>query len=141
MPDVARKSGRCLCGAVRFTAVAADTMHACHCEICRRQSGGVSLSVDCGDSVVVEDEAALTTFESSDWAVRQFCARCGSNLFWRSKDGAMTMVSVQAFEDPSAFTFADEVCIDAKPSTYAFAGDRPRLTTAELMAMFPSEES
>ena len=141
MTDATRKSGRCLCGAVRFTAVTADTMHACHCEICRRQSGGVFLSVDCGDSVVVEDEAALTTFESSDWAERQFCARCGSNLFWRGKDGATVMASIQAFDDPSVFVFADEFCIDAKPSTYAFAGDRPRLTTDELMAMFTSEAS
>nr|WP_252865540.1 GFA family protein [Brevundimonas diminuta] len=70
-------------------------MHACHCERCRRTSGGVSLSVDCGDTVEVE--GPLATYDSSDWAERQFCSACGSNLFWRLKAGGMVMVSVQAF--------------------------------------------
>lgn len=38
--------------------------------------------------------------------------------------------------DPSAFALEDEFCIESKPDTYALAGDRPRLTTAELYALF-----
>ena len=132
-------SGRCLCGGVRFTATPRGGMHACHCETCRRISGGVSLSVDCGDSVVVEGD--LASYSSSEWAERQFCPTCGSGLFWRLKSGGMVMVSVQAFEDPSAYVFEDEMCIDAKPSTYEFAGERPRVTMAELMAMYAPPEA
>ncbi|WP_438851169.1 GFA family protein [Brevundimonas nasdae] len=131
-------AGRCLCGGVRFTATPQGGMHACHCEACRKISGGVSLSVDCGDSVVVEGEVA--SYASSEWAERQFCPTCGSGLFWRLRAGGMTMVSVQAFDDPGAFVFEDEVCIDRKPGNYAMAGDRPRITEAELMAMYaPSD--
>lgn len=128
--------GRCLCGAVTFTAAPLGGMHACHCESCRRISGGVSLSVDCGDSVAVE--GPLATYESSDWAERQFCSRCGAGLFWRLKAGGMTMVSIQAFEDPGAFVFEDEIYVDHKPRNYAFAGDRPRRTEAEVLAMYAS---
>ncbi|RZJ28145.1 MAG: GFA family protein [Brevundimonas sp.] len=113
-------------------------MHACHCESCRRWSGGVYLSVECED-VVVEDAAALATFASSDWAERQFCRACGSSLFWRTRDGALTAVSIQAFDDPSAFSFVDEIFIDSKPSSYDFAGDRPRRTGEEVMAQFADE--
>ncbi|HAL06855.1 MAG TPA: glutathione-dependent formaldehyde-activating protein [Brevundimonas sp.] len=113
-------------------------MHACHCERCRRTSGGVSLSVDCGDSVEVE--GPLAVYDSSDWAERQFCSACGSNLFWRLKAGGMVMVSVQAFDDPSAFAFDSEIYIDAKPGNYAFAGERTRMTGAEVEALYAGEE-
>lgn len=132
-----RLAGRCLCGAVTFTAVPKAGMHACHCEICRRTSGGVFLSVDCGDSV--EAEGDLKSYVSSEWGERQFCGVCGSSLFWHARDGSMTIVSVQAFDDPSSFAFETEYCIDRKPSSYAFAGERPQVTAAELAAMFAGE--
>lgn len=127
-------TGRCLCGAVTFTATPNGGMHACHCPTCRRQSGGILFSVDCGDSVEVTGEVA--TYVSSEWATRQFCPACGTGLFWRSNDGAITMVSAQAFDDPSVFALDDEFCIESKPTTYALAGERPRLTTDELWAQF-----
>ena len=136
--EAGRLSGRCLCGATTFTAVPQGGMHACHCESCRRTSGGVSLSVNCGDSVEVQGPVA--TYDSSEWAVREFCGACGSNLFWRLKAGGMTMTSVQAFDDPSAFAFENEIYIDSKPGNYAFAGERPRLTSAEVEAMYAPDE-
>jgi hypothetical protein len=135
----ARLSGRCLCGAVTFTAVPEHGMHACHCESCRRWSGGVYLSVDCGDTVEVADPAAVATYDSSDWAERRFCKTCGSTLFWAMKAGGVTAVSIQAFDDPSAFAFKDEIFIDSKPSNYDFAGERPRLTGEEVFALFADE--
>ena len=135
-----RLSGRCLCSTVTFTATPVHGMHACHCESCRRWSGGIYLGVDCGDSVEVANADAVTTFESSAWASRSFCRACGSTLFWALKAGGMTAVSVQAFDDPSAFAFENEIFIDSKPANYAFAGDRPRLTGAEVFARFADQD-
>lgn len=131
-----RLSGRCLCGAVAFTAVPKHGMHACHCERCRRWTGGVYLGVDCGDSVEVANPEAVATWDSSDWASRSFCRTCGSSLFWTLKAGGMTAVSAQAFDDPATFPFENEIYIDSKPANYDFAGDRPRLTGAEVVALF-----
>lgn len=135
-----RLSGRCLCGAIAFTAVPKHGMHACHCESCRRWTGGVYLGVDCGDSVEVADPAGVATFDSSEWASRSFCRTCGSSLFWSLKAGGMTAVSVQAFDDPSVFSFDTEIFIDSKPDSYAFVGDRVRLTGAEVMAQFAGDD-
>ncbi|KQW83605.1 GFA family protein [Brevundimonas sp. Root1279] len=134
-----RLSGRCLCGAVTFTATPKGGMHACHCETCRRWSGGVYLSVAC-ETVEVANPEAVAVFDSSEWADRRFCRSCGSTLFWTLKGGGLTAVSVQAFDDPSAFAFEDEIFIEAKPSNYDFAGDRPRRTGAEVMAQFGGED-
>lgn len=135
-----RLPGRCLCGEVRFTVTTkGGGMHACHCELCRRMSGGVFLSVECEDDIEVA--GPLKTYESSEWAIRQFCGACGSSLFWKMKAGGMTAVAVQAFDDPAAFALESEIYIDSKPGSYAFAGDRPRLTAAEVEAMFAGGES
>ena len=138
MSDGKRLSGRCLCGAVRFSAIPRHGMHACHCEACRRWTGGVYLGVDCGDSLEVATPEAVAVYDSSAWADRRFCRTCGATLFWVLKAGGMTAVSVQAFDDPSAFPFETEIYIDSKPSNYAFAGDRARMTEAEVLAQFQS---
>ena len=130
-----RKSGQCLCGAVKFTAVPkTDEMGVCHCGMCRRWAGGVFMAVSCGDQVEIEDDASLGVYVSSEWGERCFCKVCGSTLFWRMRDGSNVAVAAQAFDEPGAFKFAEEIFIDEKPSNYAFANDTKKLTAAELFA-------
>ena len=40
------------------------------------------------------------------------------------------------FDDASTFEMVGEVFIDEKPTSYEFAGDRPRMTGAEVIAKF-----
>lgn len=132
--------GGCLCGAVRFTAVPTKMeMGVCHCSMCRRWSGGAFMEVNC-DSVEVEDKTDLATFESSDWGMRQFCRKCGSTLFWMMKDGSHAGVAVGAFDDPEAFKFTTEIFVDEKPSNFDFANPTRKLTGAQVMELFASQQ-
>ncbi|CAM5214384.1 aldehyde-activating protein [Bosea thiooxidans] len=135
-------SGGCLCGAVRFTATPEKLdMDVCHCGMCRKWSGGVFMAVPCA-GVSVEDEAQLGSYDSSDWAKRQFCRTCGTSLFWRLREGdGHVAVAFQAFDDLSSFTFAEEIFIDEKPALYAFAGERPRKTGAQVIAEFAAKQA
>jgi hypothetical protein len=131
------RSGRCLCGAVRFTATPAKLeMDVCHCTFCQRWTGGVFMAVPCGDSLRFEDEAQLGTFKSSDYGERLFCRACGSSLAWRMQDRSHSAVSMQAFAERGDFLFAEEIFVDEKPATYEFANDTRRLTGAEVFAQF-----
>ena len=98
------------------------------------------MAVDCAKSLKVEDAGALGVFTSSDWGERCFCSKCGSTLFWRMRDGSSAHVCAQAFDDPSVFTFAEEIFIDDKPDNYAFANDTRKLTGAEVMALFAQQD-
>lgn len=136
---MAEKSGQCLCGAVRFTASPRahdDGLHvdACHCGMCRRAIGGPLMGVMLDGPPDVADPSTLRTYASSPWAERVFCGVCGSNLFYRFQDGSMQMVNAGALDDLSDAVFPLEIFIDDKPSFYAFAGDRKRITGAEVMA-------
>ncbi|NWH08975.1 MAG: GFA family protein [Alphaproteobacteria bacterium] len=133
-------SGRCLCGAVTFTAEPrALHMDSCHCSMCRRWSAGPLFAVDVGTSLKIADGAKLGVYGSSDWAERCFCSVCGSTLFWRMRDGSFTGVSAQAFDDPGIFEFTTEIFVDEKPANYAFAGERKRMTGAEVLAAFSKQ--
>jgi len=140
--SAAPMSGRCLCGAIKFSAAATGmAMTACHCGMCRRWAGGALMTVDCAGELMLEGAENLAVYRSSEYGERCFCKTCGTTLFWRMQDGSLTEISAQAFDDPGAFHFAQEIFIDEQPGNYAFAGHRKRLTGAEFFAQFGSTDN
>lgn len=130
-------SGRCLCGAVRFTAVPEKMeMDACHCAMCRRWIGGPFLSVRCGTSLAMQDGAPLRVHPSSEWGERGFCGECGASLFWRLRADGSTSVAAGAFDDAARFTLTEEIFIDHKPANYTFANETHKMTGEEVFAAF-----
>ena len=134
-------TGRCLCGAVTFTAEDVEThVHACHCAMCRNWTGGPMLAAQVG-RVRFSGESNIKTYASSEWAERGFCAECGSTLFYRLKQPEMYMMATGAFDDAEQFSLAGEIFVDEKPSSYDFAGEHPRMTGAEFMASIGAPDS
>ncbi|MGV6873736.1 GFA family protein [Pseudochelatococcus sp. B33] len=126
----------CLCGAVRFTAVPEnDEAGVCHCAMCQRWAGGISISRACTDLTMTRD-AALGVYDSSEWGERGFCRECGSSLFWRAKDGSHTAVAVAAFGSHEGVRLTLEIFYDRKPDFYALANDTKKMTEAETIAFF-----
>ena len=135
----AELTGGCLCGAVRYRLTgAAPHFDACHCSMCRRFSGGVFLAVEvpAGGLSWESGEDEIATYASSDWAERGFCRRCGSNLFWRMREGGMMALAAGTLDSLDGLEFTAEIFIDHKPDAYAFAGERKRMTEAEVIAAF-----
>ena len=127
-------NGGCLCGAVRFEAEdVSSELHACHCGMCRRWSGGPGLAVQAG-SVAFTGEEHIGRFDSSDWAERGFCMRCGTNLFYRLKEPDQYVLWLGTLDDQTPFALTGEIYVDEKPASYEIAGDHPRLTGEEFLA-------
>jgi hypothetical protein len=133
------RTGRCLCGAVRFTVRdATDAFGACHCSMCQRFSGGVNLSftVPAG-SMEITGEDAIRTYRSSDWATRSFCGTCGANLWYRLTLPSETPhdfhVAFGSLDNKSGMRLVEEICVDTRPEAYAFAGTRRQKTTQEVI--------
>ena len=128
------QQGRCLCGAVQYTADEVDTdLHGCHCSMCRRWGGGPALAASVGN-VTFEGTEHITRYASSEWAERGFCSVCGSNLYYRLTAADHYIMQMGTFDDQSDFTVTGEIYIDEKPEGYALAGDHPRLTGGEFLA-------
>ena len=134
------RQGGCLCGAVRYVAAQMPAhIHACHCSMCRRITGAMSLSVVVPfGAMQVEGAAHVSTYASSEWATRSFCSRCGAGLWYRlTQPDAATAdyyLSVGTLDDPNGLPLTREIYIDAKPDGYALAGIHTRLTGAEFEA-------
>lgn len=129
-------SGKCLCGAITFTAQADTGVGACHCATCRGWGGGPLLAINCGQSVEFAGEAPAV-FDSSAWAERGFCATCGTHLFYRIKTTGQTLMTLGTVADDDArFQLDHQVFIDKKPGSYAFAGETYDMTEAEVFAKF-----
>lgn len=98
------------------------------------------MAVDCGSEVSFEGEDEISVFDSSSWAERGFCRRCGSHLFYRLKESGQHIVPVGLFDNQDAFVFASQVFVDRKPAYYSFANETREMTEAEIFAMYAPPE-
>ena len=137
MTKTSRRSGSCLCGAVHITASkASNKVGACHCGMCRKWGGGPFMEVDCGTDVTFKGEDNIKVYDSSAWAERGFCSKCGSHLFYRLKESKQYMVAVGLFDDQEGLVFESQVFIDRKPPFYSFANKTKNMTEAEIFEMY-----
>ncbi len=97
--------GGCACGRVRFTAnIANDEAYLCHCRMCQRATGSVSIAFKQVTLTDVAWESEPNWYASSPIARRPFCAQCGTSLGFAFNEGSDKMdLTVAAFDDPSRF--------------------------------------
>jgi hypothetical protein len=133
--------GSCLCGTVKFTATEMSrNFGVCHCEMCRKWSGGPYMSVSCGSKVEFSGEEFIGVYDSSAWAERGFCQKCGSNLFYRIKTNGQCHMPIGLFDSFEEINFKLQVFIDKKPAFYQFANETVNMTEAEVFAKYgPSD--
>lgn len=82
----------------------------------------------------------MTLFDSSAWAERAFCKKCGSNLFYRIKEAGQHFVPAGIFGDVEDLIFDHQVFIDEKPAYYSFANNTQDMTGPEIFAKYgPSD--
>lgn len=97
-------TGGCQCGRVRYSArIADDTAYLCHCRMCQRATGGVSIAFK---GVALADltwEREPDRYRSSAFARRGFCAACGTPLTYEGDGREKLDLTVGSFDDPARF--------------------------------------
>lgn len=98
--------GGCHCGSVRYE-VSGEPQHValCHCSDCRKSSGAPMVAW----AAFTEEQFKLVegepvTFNSSGSAMRSFCPKCGSGLYYRNAEFLPGIVDIQSatLDDPDA---------------------------------------
>ncbi len=131
------KTGACLCGLVKFKAKNADnSVHACHCGMCLKWGGAPFMGVSCGQEVSFEGSEYISIYNSSDWADRGFCSKCGSHLFYRLKGTNDHEIAAGLFDQKGSFSFDLQVFIDKKPAYYGFANNTEEMTEREVIEKY-----
>jgi hypothetical protein len=99
-------TGGCACGRVRYSAsIRDDEAYLCHCRMCQRATGSVSIAFkQVRQSDVTWDQAPDWWYESSPIAKRPYCRECGTSLGFRFSGASENMdLTVASFDDPSRF--------------------------------------
>lgn len=138
MSDVSMAKGSCLCGAVSLCSSLKRHVAACHCSMCRKWSGGALLGVESDGDVSFSGEENISVYQSSAWAERGFCNKCGTHLFYRLKENNHYYIPVGILDQDEDLVFDLQVFIEEKPQYYSFANETKTMTGEELFAMFSS---
>lgn len=133
-------NGQCLCGAVTITALTDHSnMRACHCDMCRRHTSSMFISV-ATDQASIKVNGPAKTFQSSEWAERAFCEVCGSTLWYGTPGDGARNLAAGLFDNGADTEMQIEFFNDRCPTGYALAGDHKKLTTQQTMALFAPQE-
>jgi len=99
-----KMTGGCACGRVRYTArVDSDEAYLCHCRMCQRATGSVSIAFMTLRTDAVEWAGEPDWYVSSPIARRPFCGACGASLGFEYPDSEKMDLTVASFDDPSRF--------------------------------------
>lgn len=129
--------GSCLCGEIKIVAKTMNLeVGTCHCGMCRKWGGGPLMAVDCGLEVEFRGEENVAIYDSSEWAERGFCKKCGSHLFYRLKGSGQLIMPVGLFDDEERFHFDHQIFIDKKPSYYSFSNVTNNLTEGDVFSKY-----
>ena len=98
-------TGGCACGRVRFTAtIDNDEAYLCHCRMCQRATGSLSIAFKNLKRANVRWDAAPDWYDSSPIARRPYCRECGTSLGFQFREGSENMdLTVAAFDEPGYF--------------------------------------
>ena len=97
--------GGCACGRIRFEAeLENNDAYLCHCRMCQRASGNVSLAMTGIAQARVRWATEPDWYESSPIAKRPYCATCGTSLGFAYNESERMDLTVASFDDPSRFT-------------------------------------
>ena len=139
MANEVERKGSCLCGAVRVSIkIKSNRIDACHCNMCRKWGGGPLFAIECAGDVNFEGDENISVFDSSEWAERGFCSKCGTHLFYRLKQQQYYTVPVGLLDDDENLTLEQQIFIDQKPKFYTFANETENMTGEEVFAQFLS---
>lgn len=133
-------TGTCLCGSVTVSfPMKEEIFDACHCGMCRKWGGGPGMTVAASGKPTFKGEEFITTYNSSDWAERGFCNKCGTHLFYRLKQSDFINFPLGLIKDNEKFEFHVQIYVDCKPDNYSFTNKTEMMTEAEVIAKFSGQ--
>ena len=120
--------GSCLCGAIRFEVEGAlHAPDACHCTLCRKQSGHYWASTNVKrTALTLSGGDKVTWFHASEKVRRGFCSICGAFLFWDPVHMDIIAIGMGAFETPTQTRLAKHIFVTEKGDYYDIADGLPQ---------------
>ncbi|MEO0863900.1 MAG: GFA family protein [Pseudomonadota bacterium] len=119
-------NGSCNCGGVTFfVRDGGQSVTACHCGQCRKQSGHHWAS-GYTDVSKFDIKGAVRWFDLTPAARRGFCPTCGCFLFWKAHDEDGMSFSLGAIDGPTGLRLHKHIFTAHKGDYYDIADNVPQ---------------
>ena len=101
-------TGRCVCGAIQYTASNPKPIWYCHCEQCRRMTGHymAAAQVDLDD---IEIQGEPKWYYLNQTSRHGFCPDCGCQMFWRNDNNPYLSITAGCMNDSSDLPAAGHI--------------------------------
>ena len=136
-----RKTGGCLCGAVRYEVRGPlRPVVDCHCTMCRRTSGHfAAFTATRPEALVLIESAELRWNPSSTSARRGFCGTCGSSLFWEPDSGERVSIAAGTLHLPTGLETVVHVFVEDAGDYYEIDDGLPQRADGDHGIMIPAD--
>jgi len=130
-------TGGCQCGRVRYAVeVDSDDAYLCHCRMCQRATGGVSIAFKNVKHAHVRWQQEPDRYASSPIARRGFCSACGTPLTFEYVTGSDKLdLTLGSFDDPSRFRPTAHFGIEHRHDAWLDTRDLPGTRCAEYQPL------
>lgn len=81
----------------------------------------------------------MRVYDSSTWAERAFCTKCGTHLYYKAKVEPELYIPVSLFSDIEDFEFSREIFYDRKPNYYCFKDDTKKFNSDDIPLAEPPD--
>ena len=136
MAELEKKTGGCQCGAVRYRAeIDPDQAYLCHCRMCQRATGGVSIAFIGLPKLRMTWESGPDWYQSSPIAKRPFCRKCGTPLGFAFIDGENMDITLGSLDEPYGIDPQWHFAAEKIHETWLDTSDLPRKTLSENTAL------
>ena len=126
-------TGGCQCGRMRYSVTVDDReAYLCHCRMCQRAVGGVSVALKLVEIADVDwSGAARDLYRSSPFAQRGFCAACGTSLTYEGDDHHQLDLTVGSLDEPQVFTPVSHSGVESRHDAWIDTRGLPEQRTDE----------
>ena len=109
-------AGGCLCGAIRYEARPTHREgYYCHCRMCQLAFGNTRAAfINLRKDQVRWITREPSTYASSKFALRGFCAHCGTPLSFAYADSEHMDLAVGSLDDPASLTPVSHFAVESR---------------------------
>ena len=97
------KIAKCLCGGIKIKIIGKlRYVINCHCSQCMKTHGNfASYTNSLDENITYISKSTLRWYNSSNFAKRGFCSKCGASVFYKIKKSNNISISAGMFDNPT----------------------------------------
>ena len=115
-----KKLVSCLCGSIKLK-MKGKLRHVinCHCSQCMKSHGNFAAYTSCSEeNIIFVSKKTLKWYNSSSFAKRGFCSRCGASVFYKRKKSKNTSIAAGMLNNPTKLKTHSNIFIKGKLDYY-----------------------